>query len=80
MKRAAAIILLTAAGLMAIGSQPVQNAYYSARGFWTHFCEIQPSTLQKGLWERVALSLVLTSAEPARPVCANRPPRRSASL
>jgi len=45
-----------------------------------YFRSIEKSTLQEGLWERVALSLVLASADSPEPVRANEPRKLPSSF
>jgi hypothetical protein len=79
-KRAGGTILLAAVTMAGASNPSVERAYYSTRGFVCHFRSIEKSTLQKGLWERVALSLVLVSADSPEPVCANQPRKRPPTL
>jgi hypothetical protein len=80
LKTVGGTILLAAASLVGTSNPSIERAYQSARGFVGHFRSIEGSTLQNGLWERVALSLVLASADSPEPVCANRARKRSPSL
>ena len=73
-------MVLAAATLLAGNNPSIERAYCAARGFVGNFRSIEKSTLQKGLWERVALSLVLASADSPEPVRANRACQRSPSL
>ena len=68
--RTAAIGLLTAASLAGFYSPSGQRAYRSAREFVVYYRSLEKSNAPKGLWERVALSLVLASADSPEPVCA----------
>jgi len=72
MRRAGTILVLTAVTLLGTNSPAVARAYCATRGFVGNFRSIEASTLQEGLWERVALSLVLASAHSPEPVRANR--------
>ncbi len=80
LKRVGGTIVLAAAGVVGISDPCVGHAYASARGFGAYFRSIEKSTLQHGLWERVALSLVLASANSPEPVCANKARKRPPSL
>jgi hypothetical protein len=62
-RKAAGIVVLAAVGLLGIEGQSVARGYRSARAFVCYYRSLEPSTLRNGLWERVALSLVLASAD-----------------
>jgi hypothetical protein len=79
-KGAGGTILLAAAVLVGTGNQSFEHAYRSPRGFVGYFRSIEKSTLQEGLWERVALSLVLASADSPEPVRANEPRKLPSSF
>jgi hypothetical protein len=68
--RTAAIGLLTAVSLAGAYSPSGQRAYRSAREFIVYFRSLDKTDAPGGLWQRVALSLVLTSADSPEPVCA----------
>jgi hypothetical protein len=68
--RTAGIGLLAAVSLAGTYSPSGRRAYRSAREFVTYFRSLEKSNAPEGLWQRVALSLVLASADPPEPVCA----------
>ncbi len=72
--------MLAALSLLGASNPSVRHAYLSARGFVCHFRSIEKSSLQNGLWERVALSLGLTSANPPEPECADKLPKAHPSM
>jgi len=72
LRRAGTAVVLAAVTLAGINNPAVARAYCATRGFVGNFRSIQESTLQQGLWERVALSLVLASADSPEPVRGNR--------
>ncbi len=80
LRRAGTTVVLAAVTLLGANNPAVARAYCATRGFVGNFRSIETSTLQKGLWERVALSLVLASAHSPEHVGANRACHRSASL
>jgi hypothetical protein len=80
LRRAGAILVMAAAMLAGSSNPSVARAYCATRGFVGNFRSIEKSTLRKGLLERVALSLVLVSANSPEPVRANRACQRSPSL
>ena len=78
--RAGTVLVLAAATLVGSNNPSIARAYCATRGFVGSFRSIEKSTLQQGLWERVALSLVLASADSPEPVRANRACQQSPSL
>ncbi len=80
LRRAGTTLVLTAVTLLGANNPAVARAYCATRGFVGNFRSIETSTLQKGLWERVALSLVLASAHSPEHAGANRACHHSASL
>jgi hypothetical protein len=72
LRRAGTAVVLAAVTLVGINNPAVARAYCATRGFVGNFRSIKQSTLQQGLWERVALSLVLASADSPEHVRANR--------
>ena len=80
LRRAGTTLVLTAVTLLGANNPAVARAYCATRGFVGNFRSIEASTLQKGLWERVALSLVLASAHSPEHVGANTACHHSASL
>ncbi len=70
--RAGMAVVLAAGTLVGSNNPSIKRAYCATRGFVGSFRSIEKSTLQKGLWERVALSLVLASADSPEHVRANR--------
>ena len=68
--KTAGIGLLTAISLAGMNSPSGRRAYHSTREFVVYFRSLEKSNAPRGLWERVALSLVLASADSPEPVCA----------
>jgi len=80
LRRAGTTLLLTAVTLLGANNPGIARAYCATRGFVGSFRSIEASTLQKGLWERVALSLVLASADSPEHGRGHTACHRSASL
>ena len=80
LRRAGTALVLAVVMLVGANNPSIARAYCATRGFVGNFRSIEASTLQKGLRERVALSLVLASADSPEPVRANTACHRSASL
>ena len=80
LRRAGTTLVLTAVTLLGASNPAITRAYCATRGFVGNFRAIEASTLQKGLWERVALSLVLASADSPQHVCANNARKGPPSL
>jgi hypothetical protein len=78
--RAGGIGLLAAISLLGMENLPVRNAYCSAHEFFTYFRAPEKSSAPAGFWERVALSLALTSANSPKPACASERAKASGSL
>jgi hypothetical protein len=73
-KRAAGVLLLTGMTLAAGTSPAGIRAFWSTRQFFCYFQELTRSSRPAGFWDRVELSLVLTTTAP-RPVCQRTCPR-----
>ncbi len=71
-RKAAGIVVLVAIGLLGIDGPSLAHGCRSAREFVCYYRSLEPSTLRSGLWERVALSLVLASADSPEPERANK--------
>ncbi len=80
LRRAGTAVVLAAVTLAGSNNPSIARAYCATRGVVGNFRSIEKSTLRKGLWERVALSLVLASADSPEPVRANRACQQSPSL
>jgi len=78
-RRAAAVLLLALASVAAAGTPAVRGAYSSARIFAFYFRALENSRVPVGFWQRVALSLVLTSADSPKAACARDDPGASRS-
>ena len=72
--------MLLALTSVAIAETPAaRGAYSSARAFAFYFRALENSRMPVGFWQRVALSLVLASADAPKTACARDNPGASRS-
>jgi hypothetical protein len=73
-RRAAAVLLLALASVAAAETPVARGAWSSARVFTFYFRALENSRVPVGFWQRVALSLMLASADSPKAACARDNP------